>query len=81
MPSLLIRLALANAPAWTTEGLEEALRALAEQRGTTAGKIFQPLRVALTGLTVSPGIFDVLDSLGKQLALTRLDEAIAELAS
>ena len=47
--------------AWTPESLEEALRALATQRGVAAGKLFQPLRVALTGLTVSPGIFDVLD--------------------
>ena len=59
--------------------LEDTLRALAEQRRTTAGKIFQPLRVALTGLTVSPGIFDVLVALGKELAMTRLDEALTEL--
>jgi glutamyl-tRNA synthetase len=61
--------------------MEAALRTLAEKRGTTAGKIFQPLRVALTGLTVSPGIFEVLIALGKDLALTRIDEAIAELSS
>jgi glutamyl/glutaminyl-tRNA synthetase len=73
--------ALASAPSWTPEVLETALRALAEKRETTAGRIFQPLRVALTGLTVSPGIFEVLVALGKQLALTRIDEAVAELAS
>ncbi len=73
--------ALASAPSWTPEVLEEALRALAEKRGTTAGKIFQPLRVALTGLTVSPGIFEVLVALGKELGLTRIDEALIELAS
>jgi glutamyl-tRNA synthetase len=71
--------ALASAPAWTPEVLEAALRGLAERRATTAGKIFQPLRVALTGLTVSPGIFEVLVALGKDLALQRLDEALAEL--
>jgi glutamyl-tRNA synthetase len=74
------REALASASAWTPEVLEETLRALAEKRGTTAGKIFQPLRVALTGLTVSPGIFEVLVALGRSLALQRLDEALAELA-
>jgi glutamyl-tRNA synthetase len=73
--------ALAGASSWTPEVLEETLRTLAEKRGTTAGKIFQPLRVALTGLTVSPGIFEVLVALGKELALTRIDEAIVELAS
>jgi glutamyl-tRNA synthetase len=72
--------ALASASAWTPEVLEETLRALAEKRGTTAGKIFQPLRVALTGLTVSPGIFEVLVALGRSLALERMDDALAELA-
>ncbi len=73
--------ALASASSWMPEVLEETLRTLAEKRGTTAGKIFQPLRVALTGLTVSPGIFEVLVALGKELALARIDEAIVELAS
>jgi glutamyl-tRNA synthetase len=57
---------------WTTAAMEEALRALAEERGITAGKIFQPLRVALTGLTVSPGIFDVLLMLGRERSLARI---------
>jgi glutamyl-tRNA synthetase len=73
--------ALASASSWMPEVLEETLRTLAEKRGTTAGKIFQPLRVALTGLTVSPGIFEVLVALGRELALARIDEAIVELAS
>jgi glutamyl-tRNA synthetase len=71
------RTQLAAATAWTPEALEPALRALAESRGVTAGKIFQPLRVALTGLTVSPGIFDVLVMLGRDRALSRIDTAIA----
>ncbi len=57
---------------WTAPAMEEALRALAEERGTTAGKIFQPLRVALTGLSVSPGIFDVLVTLGRERSLARI---------
>jgi glutamyl-tRNA synthetase len=55
--------------------MEETLRALAERRGVAAGKLLQPLRVALTGLTVSPGIFDVLLMLGRDRALSRLDAA------
>ena len=55
--------------------MEEALRKLAEERGTTGGKLFQPLRVALTGLTVSPGIFDVLMMLGPDRALRRIESA------
>jgi glutamyl-tRNA synthetase len=57
--------------------MEEALRTLAEERAISGGKIFQPLRVALTGLTVSPGIFDVLLYVGRERSLTRLSRAVA----
>jgi glutamyl-tRNA synthetase len=50
---------------------------LAEERAISGGKIFQPLRVALTGLTVSPGIFDVLLYVGRERSLTRLSRAVA----
>jgi glutamyl-tRNA synthetase len=68
--------ALAKVPDWNTEPLETALRSLAEARGISAGKVFQPLRVALTGLTVSPGIFEVLIQMGRELALKRIDKAL-----
>jgi glutamyl-tRNA synthetase len=61
--------------AWEPAQMEEALRKLAEERGTSGGKIFQPLRVALTGLSVSPGIFDVLMMLGPDRALRRIEHA------
>src|SRR5688572_15744656 len=67
---------LATTADWTTPTLETALRELAESVGTTAGKVFQPLRVALTGLLASPGIFDVLLMLGKERSLARIDAAI-----
>jgi glutamyl-tRNA synthetase len=70
------RARLATAADWSATGLETALRELAESKGTTAGKVFQPLRVALTGLTVSPGIFDVLLTLGRDRSLTRIDAAL-----
>ncbi len=60
---------------WEPAAMEEALRTLAEERSTTGGKLFQPLRVALTGLTVSPGIFDVLMMLGPDRALRRIESA------
>ena len=66
---------LANVDVWTPQSLEAALRALAEERGIAAGKIFQPLRVALTGLTVSPGIFEVLLAMGPELTMERLRDA------
>ena len=71
--------ALKTSSDWSPAPLEEQLRQLAESLGTTGGKIFQPLRVALTGLTVSPGIFDVLLMLGQQRSIARLDSAISYL--
>ncbi len=73
------RKALAAAPAWDAASLEGELRTLAESRGIGAGKLFQPLRVALTGLTASPGIFDVLVLLGRDRSLARLDAAMVRL--
>jgi glutamyl-tRNA synthetase len=67
---------LATVNPWTSEALEHALRELAEQGGVAAGKIFQPLRVALTGMSVSPGIFEVLVTMGRELALRRVDNAV-----
>jgi len=68
--------ALAAGATWDAQPLEESLRALAESRGTAAGKIFQPLRLALTGVTASPGIFDVLVMLGRARSLARIDAAV-----
>ena len=70
---------LAAAPRWEAEALETSIRALAESLGITAGKLFQPLRVALTGLTVSPGIFEMLIQMGRELSLKRIDAALAVL--
>ncbi|HEX2718835.1 MAG TPA: glutamate--tRNA ligase [Gemmatimonadaceae bacterium] len=60
---------------WNAAAMEESLRQLAEERGIAGGKIFQPLRVALTGLAVSPGIFDVLLMLGREKSLRRIEAA------
>ncbi len=73
------RESLAALPDWTPDAMEPALRAVAEARGLAAGKLFQPLRVALTGLTVSPGIFDVLELLGRERSLARLDAAVEQI--
>jgi glutamyl-tRNA synthetase len=78
---LRIRDALAVLRPWEPAAMEAALRTLAEQVGfgDKAGKLFQPLRVALTGLGASPGIFDVLVMLGRDRSLSRLDDAVAHL--
>ncbi|MDB4883952.1 MAG: glutamyl-tRNA synthetase [Gemmatimonadetes bacterium] len=76
-----VRDALATLADWEPSSMEAALRLLAEQLGfgEKAGKLFQPLRVALTGLEVSPGIFEVLAMLGRERSLARLDAAVAHL--
>ena len=71
-----VRNTLASVNAWEPQQMEDALRTHAEQRGIGAGKLFQPLRVALTGLTVSAGIFDVLALLGRDRSLARIDDAV-----
>ena len=73
------REALTGTPNWESSALEASLRALAEKRGVSAGKIFQPLRVALTGMTVSPGIFEMLIQMGRDLAIKRIDKALIAL--
>src|SRR3954454_12847493 len=68
---------LAMVDPWSAEGAEAAVRAFAERSGAKLGAIAQPLRVALTGRTTSPGIFDVLAVLGKAESLARIaDQAV-----
>ncbi len=74
------RARLASLSTWEPQVMEDALRKLADELGISGGKIFQPLRVALTGLTVSPGIFDVLLYLGRDRSLGRIDAAVQYLA-
>ena len=64
--------ALGSVQSWTVEAIEEAIRRVAEEASLGLGKVAQPLRAALTGRTVSPGIFDVLFLLGKARSLERL---------
>ena len=61
---------------WTPEQLEQRLRALAAERAVAAGKIFQPIRIALTGGTVSEPVNELLYVVGKEAALRRLGEAV-----
>jgi glutamyl-tRNA synthetase len=56
--------------------LEAAFRDLAAQKGVALGKLAQPVRVAVTGTTVSPPLFDTIEILGRDRALSRIDEAL-----
>lgn len=61
---------------YTKKGMETFLRALAEKRGIKLKVIAQPLRVAITGKTVSPGIDEVMITLGKERVIKRINKAI-----
>jgi len=61
---------------WNLQSTEEALRALSAELEIGSGKIFQPLRVALTGQSASPGIFDVLVYVGHERSVARLKTAL-----
>ena len=65
---------LSAAAAWNTETLEQIVRDYAEQTGLKLGKVAQPLRAALTGRATSPGVFDVLDVLGREESLARIGD-------
>ena len=62
---------------WEADELEPPLRALVEARGWKAGDLFMAIRVAATGQTATPPLFDTLVALGRERTLARLDAAIA----
>ena len=62
---------------WPPEAIETVVRGFAERSGLKLGAVAQPLRVALTGRTTSPPIFDVLAVLGRAESLARLRDQVA----
>ena len=68
--------ALAQAEPFTLENVEVALRGVVERRGVGPAKVFQPVRVAIAGTTVSPGIFESVALLGREETLARIDRAL-----
>jgi len=71
-----IRDGVAAAPGLETAPLEQLFLGAATKRGLGLGKIAQPVRVALTGGTASPGMYDVIQILGREETLARLDAAL-----
>jgi glutamyl-tRNA synthetase len=72
-------LAAHDSVTWEADELEPPLRELAETRGWKAGDLFMAIRVAVTGRTATPPLFDTLVALGKERTLDRLDRATAVL--
>ena len=70
-----LRAALAALPDWTTAAIQPAFESVLARHQLSLGKLAQPVRVALTGGTVSPGIFEVAALLGRERTLARLDAA------
>jgi len=64
---------LEQLPAWTPEPLEALFRSHAERKGVSAGKLIHPVRLAVTGRGSSPGLFEVLEILGRERTLARLN--------
>src|ERR1041385_6190427 len=77
LKELLPRLAdaLEKVEPWTTEGVEAALRAFADESGVKAGLLINASRTALTGQSVGPSMFDVFDVIGRTRSVERLRDA------
>ena len=74
-----VRAALHDLPEFAASDVETAIRSLAQRDGSKAAAYIHPLRVALTGQAVSPGIFEVAQLVGKQLSLQRIDGLIGRI--
>lgn len=76
-----LREGLQNLAEWQKEAIHHVIQKTAEQLGVKMGKIAQPLRVAVTGDTISPSIDTTLVLLGREKTLTRIDEALNKIKS
>ena len=74
-----VREALAAVEPFELEPVEAALRGVVEATGAKPRDVFQPLRVAISGSTISPGIFESVVALGRDETLARVDDALARL--
>jgi glutamyl-tRNA synthetase len=75
------RLAEHDTVTWEADELEPPLRELVEARGWKAGDLFMAIRVAATGRTATPPLFDTLVALGRDRTLARIDAAIGRLGA
>jgi glutamyl-tRNA synthetase len=66
---------------WTEEALETALQSVLEETGAKPRQVYQPIRVALAGGTVSPGIFETLRLLGRAESLSRIDAVLNRMST
>jgi len=67
---------LEKLPSLNKDNAEEILNALAEEKGIKRGQLIHPTRLAVSGMTVGPGLFEILDILGKEKSVERLRKAV-----
>jgi glutamyl-tRNA synthetase len=72
---------LAKLPRWDTSSIEAVFQEVVARHDIGLGKLAQPVRAAVTGSTASPGIYEVLDVLGRERSLARLRDARARITS
>jgi glutamyl-tRNA synthetase len=70
------RAALAQLEPFTVDAIEQALREIVDRNGVKPGEVFQPVRVAIAGTTVSPGIFESVALLGRERTVELIDQAL-----
>jgi glutamyl-tRNA synthetase len=80
-PLIGARDALRSADGFSAKSLEAALSPIVERSGRKPRDVYQPIRVAITGTTVSPGIFESLSALGREESLRRIDAALRRLGA
>ncbi len=69
---------LAGLEPFTAEAIEQTLRGLADRLGQKPRQAFQPIRIAVTGSKISPGLFESIELLGRDEALARIRAARGE---
>jgi glutamyl-tRNA synthetase len=72
---------LTSMPEWNASAMESPLRTLVEELGLKPIQLFTAIRIAVTGRTVSPPLFETMEVLGRSITLVRLEKAIALLSA
>jgi glutamyl-tRNA synthetase len=67
---------LSSIPEWTIDACDRAYTELAQREGVGRGKLIHPTRLALSGKTFGPGLFDIMYVLGRDETISRLNDAI-----
>ncbi|TXT38392.1 MAG: glutamyl-tRNA synthetase, partial [Planctomycetota bacterium] len=68
---------IAALPNWTIENLEATLKTFCEEQGQSPGSLIHALRISTTGVPIGPGVYECVLLVGRDRALSRIDQAIA----